>query len=125
MEFRNFKHKMYSIRTGKWTTVRTFYVQFNTGRASNVIGLQPPASDYEDTWTLIPTLTYRHDISVVPGPSFTLKLKWLKWDILTLKWSRSWKGREIAPEESVTARIRTYLDEDIQIPASRFPSQIG
>lgn len=114
MEFRKFKSKTYSTRARKWITVtRTYYLHFNTRQASNVLSFQLPEPDYEKTWTLIPTFTYHHDISVVPGPSFTLKLKFLKWDILTIKWSRSWKDTQLAKEE--TAGIQTYLDQDIQI----------
>ena len=116
MEFRKFKSKMYNVQAGKWTVLRTYYLHFNTRKASNIISLQLPVSDPEKTWTIIPTLTYHHDISVVPGPSFTLKLKFLKWDILTVKWSRSWKDTQVAQEEKVTAGIQTYLDQDIQIP---------
>ena len=106
---------MYDVQVKKWVTIRAYYVQFNTRQASNIISLQLPVSDYEKTWTVIPTMAYHHDISVVPGPSFTLKLKFLKWDILTIKWSRSWKDTEDEPEEEETADIQTYLDQDIQI----------
>lgn len=115
MEFRNFKHKMYDVQVKKWVTIRACYVHFNTRQASNIISFQLPVPDYEKTWTVIPTMTYHHDISIVPGPSFTLKLKFLKWDVLTIKWSRSWKDTEAGSEEEETADIQTYQDQDIQV----------
>lgn len=107
MEFRKIKHKVYDPQVNKWVPIRAYYVHFNTKQASNIISLQLLESDYEKTWTLIPTLTYHHDISIVPGPSFTLKFKFLKWDILTIKWSRSWKDTEDEPEEEETAEPQT------------------
>lgn len=115
MEFRKFKHKMYDVQVKKWVIIKSYYVHFNTRQASNDISFQLLVSDYEKTWTIVPTLTYHHDISVVPGPSFTLKLKFLKWDVLTVKWSRSWKDTEDSPAEKATPGIQTYLDQDIQI----------
>lgn len=103
MEFRRFKHKMYDIQEKRWVTLRSYYVHFITGEASNIISLLLPVSDCEGNWTLIPTLTYHHDLSVLPGPSFTLKLKWLKWDVLTIKWQRSWKDTEEYLDDEETA----------------------
>jgi hypothetical protein len=94
MEFRKFKHQIYDIQVQKWVTLKAYYVHFNTGEVSNIISVQLPVPDYEKVWTIIPTVTYHHDLSIIPGPSFTMKLKWLKWDILTLKWSRSWKDTD-------------------------------
>ena len=85
MEFRKFKQKNYI----DGTTLRILYIHFNGSESSNVISLQLPVPEYDGTWTLIPTISYHHDLSIVPGPSFTLKIKWLKWDILTLKWQRT------------------------------------
>jgi hypothetical protein len=103
MEFNRFKHHMYDIGKNRWVTLRAYYVHFNTGEASNNISLQLPVSDCENIWTLLPTLTYHHDLSIVPGPSFTLKLKWLKWDVLTIRWVRTWKDTEDDIDEPETA----------------------
>ena len=118
MEFKKIEQSTHNTRN-------TYCMYFNTRHAGNTITFQPPVSNHKNTWVLIPTLICHRDPSIIPGPSFTLKFKWLKWDILTLKWSRSWKDTEIAQEDSLTARIRTSLYEDFQVPASRFPSQTG
>lgn len=112
MEFRKFKQRYYDNESSKWKTLRAYYVHFNTGEASNVISLQLPEVVYEKTWTLIPTFTYRHDLSILPGPSFTLKFKWLKWDILTIKWQRGYRDVLDEPEEEETDVPETYLDQE-------------
>ena len=112
MEFKRFKHKMYDIQEKRWVTLRNYYVHFVTREAINIISLGLPVSDCENNWTSVPTLTYHHDLSVVPGPRFTLKLKWLKWDVLTLKWQRSYRDVLDGPEEEETAEPQTYLDQE-------------
>lgn len=117
MEFRRFKHKMYNIQKKRWVTLRSYYVKFNTRRASNIVSLQSPVFDYEKNWVILPTLIYRHDISVVPGPNFTLRLRWLKWDILTFRWARDWKDSDDESYEEETAESQqgkpvTFLDQE-------------
>ena len=114
MEIKRLKQKNYVGNT----TLRIYLLHFNTRHASNVISLHLPVSDYEKVWSIIPTVTYRHDISIVPGPSFTMKFKWLKWDILTLRWQRSYKDGPIDPQEEETAGPQTYLDQETWGPFS-------
>lgn len=118
MEFRKSKFKIYDAQNIlKNKTIRVYYMKFNTERASNIVSLQSPASDYEKNWTILPTLIYHHDISVVPGPNFTLKFRWLKWDILTFIWARVWNDAKCEPYEEETAESQqgkpvTFLDQE-------------
>ena len=108
MEFRKFKQKNYI----DGTTLRILYIHFNGSESGNVISLQLPVPESDGTWTLIPTISYHHDLSLLPGPSFTMKIKWLKWDILTLKWQRSYKDNDMPGDEEETAEPQTYLDQE-------------
>ena len=112
MKFNRLKQRYYDNDSSKWRTLRIYFACFNTRKAGNVISLQLPAAEYEKTWTLIPTFTYHHDPSIIPGPSFTLKFKWLKWDILTLKWQRGYRDVLNVPEVEETAAPKTYLDQE-------------
>ena len=87
--------------------LRAVCLYFNTRNASNMVSLALPLPDVTKTWTIFPTVTYRHIPSKIQGPSFTLKLKWLKWNILSFRWARFTKD-EI--EDDYLFEV-DYLDE--------------
>ena len=102
MKFNKLKQRYYDNDSGKWKTLRIYFACFNTRKAGNLISLQLPAAEYEKTWTLIPTFTYHHDPSIIPGPSFTLQFKWLKWSISfqVTQYLKSTLDEELAEEET-------------------------
>ena len=112
MRFNRLKQRYYDNESNKWKTRRTYFACFNTRKSGNVISLQLLTAENEKTWTLIPTFTYHHDLSIIPGPNFTLKFKWLKWDILTLKWRTSYRDVLDVLEVEETAAPKTYLDQE-------------
>lgn len=81
MEFHRFKHKYYDNHSDKWRTIRSCYIRIDHGDRSAIHSLTFPEPVYDKTWTIIPTITYQHDVAILPGPSFTLQFKWLKWSI--------------------------------------------
>ena len=114
MRFRRFKQKNYV----DGTTLRVLYFEFKTRHAFNVIGLSLPEPEYDKTWTLIPTVTYHRDSSPVKGPNFTLKLKWLKWSLITLKWARYNPDENdyLLEDDYVHEKDADYLDDTPDTP---------
>lgn len=85
MKFNKFKQQYYDNNSGKWKALRMYHLRIDSGSNSTVFTLTLPEAVYDNTWFILPTISYRHEPAILPGPSFTLQLKWLKWSLLSLK----------------------------------------
>lgn len=67
---------------------RILYIAFDTRNATNYLSLELPAAIYDNTWFIIPTVTYQRVFYFGYGSTFYVTLKWLKWNIFSFKWHR-------------------------------------
>ena len=77
-------------------------------RTTNAISLSSPGKTYGTSWTLIPTIVFSNlvDKNQFEFRSWNIKLRWLKWDILTLGFDHS-------------PYISDYQEDTVEIPAER------
>ena len=74
--------------------LRSLYVGFNSRHAFNRLTLTLPTLNYDSDWYLLPVITSAREKSVVPGLSFHVALKWLRFTILKFQWYRTPKDVE-------------------------------
>ena len=109
MKFNKFKQRYYDNVSDKWKTLRMYHLRIDSGDYSTVFTLTLPEATYDNAWFILPTVTYRHEPAILPGPSFTLQFKWLKWCLLSLK-AASYPKSTL--DEDETDAPETYLDQE-------------
>lgn len=97
---------------GKGPGVIYLYCIIRHKDSQDVIHMNTPEKIPGDGWTIIPIIELEPIPSVYTGPSFSVKLRWLRWEMTLLQWTRD-PIQEYDPEE-VTAESNhqdTYVTE--------------
>ena len=73
---------------GKGLKVRYLTTQIAHGQVVDTLMTITPERSPGNSWMIIPTLEVHPILSMIKGPSFAVILRWLRWEMTLLQWTR-------------------------------------